>query len=193
MVTPSSVYEYDLNTQGAEAAQAAGGARRLRPDAVRGEARLGARRATARRCRFRSSTRRASKLDGTAPMLLYAYGSYGASMAPTFSSARLSLLDRGAIYAHRLHPRRRRARRGMARAGADDEEDEHVQRLHRLRRVPGQAASTRRGPAGDPGRQRRRAADGRGVEHAAGSLQGGRRRRCRSSMSSTRCSTRRCR
>jgi oligopeptidase B len=32
-------------------------------------------------------------------MLLYAYGSYGASMAPTFSSSRLALLDRGVIYA----------------------------------------------------------------------------------------------
>lgn len=39
------------------------------------------------------------KLDGTAPMLLYAYGSYGASTPPTFSSNRLSLLNRGAIYA----------------------------------------------------------------------------------------------
>jgi oligopeptidase B len=39
------------------------------------------------------------KLDGKAPLLLYAYGSYGASMAPTFSSGRLSLLDRGVIYA----------------------------------------------------------------------------------------------
>ncbi len=39
------------------------------------------------------------KLDGKAPMLLYAYGSYGASGLPTFSSNRLSLLDRGAIYA----------------------------------------------------------------------------------------------
>jgi oligopeptidase B len=38
-------------------------------------------------------------LDGKAPLLLYAYGSYGASGAPTFSSSRLSLLDRGAIYA----------------------------------------------------------------------------------------------
>src|SRR5665213_1221043 len=38
-------------------------------------------------------------LDGSAPMLLYAYGSYGISMTPTFSSYRLSLLDRGVIYA----------------------------------------------------------------------------------------------
>lgn len=37
--------------------------------------------------------------DGSAPMLLYAYGSYGASTAPTFSSNRLPLLDRGIIYA----------------------------------------------------------------------------------------------
>lgn len=32
------------------------------------------------------------------PLLLYAYGSYGYSMDPTFSSVRLSLLDRGFIY-----------------------------------------------------------------------------------------------
>jgi oligopeptidase B len=32
-------------------------------------------------------------------MLLYAYGSYGISMSPTFSGNRLSLLDRGVIYA----------------------------------------------------------------------------------------------
>ena len=37
--------------------------------------------------------------DGSAPMLLYAYGSYGASIDPTFSSNRLSLLDRGWIHA----------------------------------------------------------------------------------------------
>lgn len=40
-----------------------------------------------------------TKRDGTAPLLQYAYGSYGASMDPTFSSNRLSLLDRGFIYA----------------------------------------------------------------------------------------------
>lgn len=37
--------------------------------------------------------------DGTNPLLLYAYGSYGASMDANFSSTRISLLDRGFIYA----------------------------------------------------------------------------------------------
>ena len=39
------------------------------------------------------------KKDGTQPVLLYGYGSYGASMDPYFSSARLSLLDRGFAFA----------------------------------------------------------------------------------------------
>jgi oligopeptidase B len=38
-------------------------------------------------------------LDGQAPTLLYGYGSYEISLDPTFSMARLSLLDRGVIYA----------------------------------------------------------------------------------------------
>jgi oligopeptidase B len=37
--------------------------------------------------------------DGNNPLLLYAYGSYGASMDPYFSSARLTLLDRGFVFA----------------------------------------------------------------------------------------------
>ncbi|MGI4741078.1 MAG: S9 family peptidase [Janthinobacterium lividum] len=36
--------------------------------------------------------------NGQGPVLQYAYGSYGLSMDPTFSSARLSLLDRGFAY-----------------------------------------------------------------------------------------------
>lgn len=39
------------------------------------------------------------KKEGNNPTLLYGYGSYGASMDPTFSITRLSLLDRGFVYA----------------------------------------------------------------------------------------------
>jgi oligopeptidase B len=38
-------------------------------------------------------------LDGTAPALLYSYGSYELSTEPGFSVSRLSLLDRGVVYA----------------------------------------------------------------------------------------------
>lgn len=39
------------------------------------------------------------KKDGTSPLLLYAYGSYGSTVDPYFSSIRLSLLNRGFIFA----------------------------------------------------------------------------------------------
>ena len=38
-------------------------------------------------------------IDGTAPCLEYAYGSYGSSIDPAFRSTILSLLDRGFVYA----------------------------------------------------------------------------------------------
>ena len=43
--------------------------------------------------------RKGVKKDGTNPLLLYAYGSYGFSIDPGFSSVRLSLLDRGFVFA----------------------------------------------------------------------------------------------
>ena len=47
---------------------------------------------------------RDTPVDGTAPLCLYAYGSYESSLPPWFSVARLSLLDRGVVWAL-AHPR----------------------------------------------------------------------------------------
>jgi oligopeptidase B len=98
MVTPSSVYDYDLNTRQRTL---------LKQQEVLGgydPAKYETRRiwAVARdgtKVPVSIVHKKGVKLDGTAPLLLYAYGSYGASMTPGFSSGRLSLLDRGAIYA----------------------------------------------------------------------------------------------
>lgn len=43
--------------------------------------------------------RRDTPLDGSAPVLLYGYGAYGISIPASFSTTRLSLVDRGFIYA----------------------------------------------------------------------------------------------
>ena len=40
-----------------------------------------------------------TKVDGSANLLLYGYGSYGSSMSPNFSSTKLSLIDRDIIWA----------------------------------------------------------------------------------------------
>ncbi|MBC5810965.1 MAG: S9 family peptidase [Candidatus Eremiobacteraeota bacterium] len=46
--------------------------------------------------------KRGVKLDGSAPLLLYGYGSYGISTNPAFSAARLALLDRGVIFVNAM-------------------------------------------------------------------------------------------
>lgn len=43
--------------------------------------------------------RRPLERDGQRPLLLYAYGSYGYTMEPTFSATRLALIDRGFVFA----------------------------------------------------------------------------------------------
>ena len=43
--------------------------------------------------------RKGTPLDGTAPLMVYGYGSYGICMEPGFAGNRTSLLDRGFVYA----------------------------------------------------------------------------------------------
>jgi oligopeptidase B len=97
MVTPATVYEYDLDSRQRTL---------LKQQEVLGDfdpshyeaRRLWVPARDGQQVPVSLVFRRGTPLDGSAPLLLYAYGSYGASMAPTFSSSRLSLLDRGVIY-----------------------------------------------------------------------------------------------
>ncbi len=98
MVTPSSVYDYGMDT---------GERTLLKQQEVLGgydPAQYQAERiwATARdgtKIPISLVYRRGVPRDGRAPMVLYGYGSYGISLSPIFSSSRLSLLDRGIVYA----------------------------------------------------------------------------------------------
>jgi oligopeptidase B len=98
MTTPASIYDYDMETRERtllKRTEVLGG---YDPADYRTE-RLWAVAGDGTRVPvtlvFRNDLRRA----GPQPLLLYGYGSYGASMDPSFSSLRLSLLDRGFIYA----------------------------------------------------------------------------------------------
>jgi len=98
MVTPNSVYDYDMNTRQRKLLkqqEVLGGYDPTKYEAKRiwGVARDGV------KVPISLVYKKGVKFDGSSPMLLYAYGSYGISMAPTFSSNRLALLDRGVIYA----------------------------------------------------------------------------------------------
>ncbi len=96
-ITPRSVYDYEVKS----------GKRILRKqqpvlggyDATRyGSERLHATAADGTKIPLSVVYRHDTPRDGSAPLLLYAYGSYGISMPVTFSSNRLSLLDRGVIF-----------------------------------------------------------------------------------------------
>jgi oligopeptidase B len=98
MVTPSTVYDYEMDTRQRtqlKQQEVLGGYDPSQYEAARVWA-------TARdgtRVPISMVQRRGVPHDGTSPLLLYGYGSYGISLSPTFSSNRLSLLDRGVIFA----------------------------------------------------------------------------------------------
>jgi oligopeptidase B len=98
LVTPASVYDFDLKTRERELkkqTEVLGGY-----DATQyGTERTWARASDGTMVPVSLVYRKPLVKDGTRPLLLYAYGSYGSSTDPTFSSANLSLLDRGVVYA----------------------------------------------------------------------------------------------
>jgi oligopeptidase B len=98
MITPNSTYEFNLATRKSELIkqqEIPSGHDKSKYETTRVWA-------TARdgvKVPISILMKKGTKLDGESPMLLYAYGSYGASMTPNFSTSRLSLVDRGMIYA----------------------------------------------------------------------------------------------
>ena len=98
LVTPSSVFDYDMSTQQAtllKETEVPGGFDKKNYASER----LFATASDGTKIPMSVVYRRGTKMDGKAPLLLYGYGSYGASIPPTFASNRLSLLDRGVVYA----------------------------------------------------------------------------------------------
>ena len=98
MTTPSSVYDYDAFSRKLTL---------LKRQEVVGEfdpadyvsERIDVEARDGKRVPVSVVRHRDTPLDGTSPLLLYGYGSYGNSLDPYFSSVRLSLLDRGFVYA----------------------------------------------------------------------------------------------
>jgi oligopeptidase B len=97
MVTPNSVFDYDMNTGKStllKQTEVPGGFDRKNYQSER----VFATASDGTKIPMSIVYRKGTKLDGSAPLLLYGYGSYGATIPPTFSATRLTLLDRGVIY-----------------------------------------------------------------------------------------------
>ena len=97
LVRPSSVFDYDMNTRKAtllKQTEVPGGFDKANYKSER----VFATASDGTKIPMSIVYRRNVKLDGSAPLLLYGYGSYGISISPGFSASRLALLDRGVIY-----------------------------------------------------------------------------------------------
>tara|TARA_B100001057_G_scaffold431314_1_gene458665 strand:+ start:112 stop:1014 length:903 start_codon:yes stop_codon:yes gene_type:complete len=98
MVNPGTIYDYDMNqktTKILKEKEIVGGYDKSKYFSER----LWAEGRDGTKIPISMVYKKGIKIDGENPTLLYAYGSYGYSIDPTFSSNRLSLLNRGFIFA----------------------------------------------------------------------------------------------
>ncbi|GAB3996642.1 S9 family peptidase [Glycomyces albus] len=98
MVTPSSVYDYDIDARELHLRKRTPVLGGFDPADYR-QYREWATAADGTRVPISIVAKAGVEADGTAPCLLYGYGSYEHSIDPYFSIARLSLLDRGVVFA----------------------------------------------------------------------------------------------
>ncbi|MFZ5980955.1 MAG: S9 family peptidase [Candidatus Zixiibacteriota bacterium] len=98
LVTPSSVYDYNMKTRTRELKKQKEVLGGYNPDDYRSE-RVFVTADDGAGIPVSMVYRKGMKRDGNNPFYLYGYGAYGINMDPWFSSNRLSLLDRGFIFA----------------------------------------------------------------------------------------------
>ena len=98
MTRPSTTYEYDMVTKQQTILKQAELGVPYNPDDYQSE-RIFATAPDGTQVPISIVYKKGMVKNGHNPTLLYGYGSYGASMDASFSSARLSLLDRGFVYA----------------------------------------------------------------------------------------------
>lgn len=98
LITPNSVYDYDMATRTKKLLKQEEVLGGYNPNDYQSE-RVYARAQDGTLVPISMVYKKGMKKDGKNPLLLYGYGSYGISTDATFASSRLSLLDRGFIYA----------------------------------------------------------------------------------------------
>jgi oligopeptidase B len=102
-ITPNSVYDYNMRTRKRELKKQKEVLGGYDPDEYQSE-RIFATAGDGTRIPISMVYKKGMVKDGSTPLYLSGYGAYGSSAEPYFSSNRLSLLDRGFIYA-RAHVR----------------------------------------------------------------------------------------
>ncbi len=98
LTTPSSTYDYNMKTKERKLLKQTEVVGGYNPEDFQTE-RLWATAEDGTQIPMSIVYKKGIKKDGSNPTLIYGYGSYGSSMDPTFSITRLSLLNRGFVYA----------------------------------------------------------------------------------------------